>query len=140
MLKAKTTKLALSGDLDGHWVEVREFTWGEIKAIRAADATEDESTDRLLSLISSHNLGVDSLDELPLSAMIVIATRMRDWIEELTERTYQTRGVSRRSFNLAYKISSKYDLSKGTAAMENGLLNIQIPFAEEAKPRTLQIK
>lgn len=60
--------------------------------------------------------------------------------EEATERTYQTRGVSRRSFNLAYKISSKYDLSKGTAAMENGLLNIQIPFAEEAKPRTLQIK
>jgi len=84
MLKAKTTKLALTGDLEGHWVEVREFTWGEIKAIRAADATEDESTDRLLSLISSHNLGVDSLDELPLSAMIVNATRMRDWIEDLT--------------------------------------------------------
>lgn len=60
--------------------------------------------------------------------------------EEQAERTYQTRGVSRRSFNLAYKISSKYDLSKGTAAMENGLLNVQIPFAEEAKPRTLQIK
>jgi len=60
--------------------------------------------------------------------------------EELTERTYQIRGVSKRSFNLAYKISSKYDLSKGTAAMENGLLNVQIPFAEEAKPRTLQIK
>lgn len=60
--------------------------------------------------------------------------------EEQAERTYQTRGVSKRSFNLAYKISSKYDLSKGTAAMENGLLNVQIPFAEEAKPRTLQIK
>jgi len=84
MLKAKTTKLELIGDLAGHWVEVREFTWGEIKAIRAADATEEESTDRLLSLISSHNLGVDSLDELPLSALIVIANRMRDWIEELT--------------------------------------------------------
>ena len=60
--------------------------------------------------------------------------------EEQVGRTYQTRGVSKRSFNLAYKISSKYDLSKGTAAMENGLLNVQIPFAEEAKPRTLQIK
>jgi hypothetical protein len=84
MLKAKTTKLELTGDLAGHWVEVREFTWGEIKAIRAADATEEESTDRLLSLISSHNLGVDDLDQLPLSVMITIATRMRDWIEELT--------------------------------------------------------
>lgn len=60
--------------------------------------------------------------------------------EESEDRVYQTRGVSKRSFNLAYKISSKYDLSKGTAAMENGLLNIQIPFAQEATPRTLQIK
>lgn len=84
MLKAKTSKLQLTGDLAGHWVEVREFTWGEIKAIRAADATEEESTDRLLQLISSHNLGVDSLDDLPLSGLIVIANRMRDWIEELT--------------------------------------------------------
>jgi len=84
MLKAKTTKLDLTGELAGHWVEVREFTWGEIKAIRAADASEEESTDRLLSLIASHNLGVDSLDDLPLSALIVIANRMRDWIEELT--------------------------------------------------------
>ena len=84
MLKGKTTRLQMDGDLAGHWVEVREFTWGEIKAIRAEDATEEESTDRLLSLISSHNLGVDSLDELPLSALLVIAGRMRDWIEELT--------------------------------------------------------
>lgn len=84
MLKAKTTKLELTGDLAGHWVEVREFTWGEIKAIRAADLSEEESTDRLLSLISSHNLGVDSLDNLPLSGLIIIANRMRDWIEELT--------------------------------------------------------
>ncbi len=84
MLKSKTTKLELTGDLSGHWVQVREFTWGEIKAIRAADATAEESTDRLLSLIASHNLGVDSLDDLPLSVLIVIAGRMRDWIEELT--------------------------------------------------------
>jgi hypothetical protein len=84
MLKAKTSKLQLTGDLAGHWVEVREFTWGEIKAIRAADATEEESTERLLGLILSHNFGVDSLDDLPLSVLIVVATRMKDWIEELT--------------------------------------------------------
>ena len=84
MLKAKTTKLELTGDLAGHWVEVREFTWGEIKAIRAADLSEEESMDKMLALISSHNLGVGSLDDLPLSAMTLIASKMRDWIEELT--------------------------------------------------------
>jgi hypothetical protein len=84
MLKAKTTKLALSGDLDGYWIEVREFTWGEIKNIRAAGLTEEEATDRLLSLISSHNLGVDSLDNIPLTATVAIGIRVRDWIEEIT--------------------------------------------------------
>lgn len=55
-------------------------------------------------------------------------------------RTYQCRGIARRSFNLAYKISPKYTLSASTASMENGLLTITIPFAEEAKPKKLQIK
>jgi hypothetical protein len=38
----------------------------------------------MLALISSHNLGVGSLDDIPLSAMTSIASKMRDWIEELT--------------------------------------------------------
>ena len=47
MLKAKTTKLELTGDLAGHWVEVREFTWGEIKAIRAADLKRNRTFESL---------------------------------------------------------------------------------------------
>lgn len=55
-------------------------------------------------------------------------------------RIYQCRGIARRSFNLAYKISPKYDLSQSTAQMDNGLLIITVPFAEQAKPKKLQIK
>jgi HSP20 family protein len=56
------------------------------------------------------------------------------------ERKYIHKGVAKRSFNLGYKIASKFDLSKAEAMMENGLLGIKIPFAEEAKPKTLKIK
>jgi len=55
-------------------------------------------------------------------------------------RNYIHRGVAKRSFNLGYKIASKFDLSKAEAMMENGLLAIRIPFAEEAKPKSIKIK
>lgn len=59
---------------------------------------------------------------------------------EAQERNYIHRGVAKRSFNLGYKIASKFDLSKAEAMMENGLLGIRIPYAESAKPKTLKIK
>ena len=60
--------------------------------------------------------------------------------QEDADRTYIHRGIAKRSFNLGYKIASKFDLSKAEALMENGLLGIRIPFADEAKPKTLKIK
>lgn len=50
------------------------------------------------------------------------------------------RGLSKKSFNLGYKISSKYDLSKADGKLENGLLEIFIPITEKAKPKTIKIK
>lgn len=59
---------------------------------------------------------------------------------EVNNCNYIHRGIARRSFNLGYKIASKFSLAKATAEMENGLLTIEIPFAEEAKPKVLKIK
>ena len=50
------------------------------------------------------------------------------------------RGLSKKAFKLGYKISSKYDLSKADGKLENGLLEIFIPIAEKAKPKTIKIK
>lgn len=59
---------------------------------------------------------------------------------EAQGRNYINRGVAKRSFNLGYKIASKFDLLKAEAMMENGLLGIKIPYADEAKPKVLKIK
>jgi|TARA_R100000479_G_scaffold88690_1_gene43305 HSP20 family molecular chaperone IbpA len=59
---------------------------------------------------------------------------------KVQERNYIHKGIAKRSFNLGYKIASKFDLSKAEALMENGLLAILIPFADEAKPKVLKIK
>ena len=50
------------------------------------------------------------------------------------------RGLSKKSFNLGYKISGKYDLSKADGKLENGLLTVFIPITEKAKPKSIKIK
>ena len=49
-------------------------------------------------------------------------------------------GLSKKSFDLRYKIAPKFDLGNIDATLANGLLEIFIPLAEEAKPKTIKIK
>ena len=59
---------------------------------------------------------------------------------ETNDCNYIHKGIARRSFNLGYKITPKFNLTKAFAEMKNGLLKISVPFADESKPKTLQIK
>lgn len=56
------------------------------------------------------------------------------------DEVYIHRGIARRSFDLAWKISSDLDLHKASATMDKGLLTIDIPFAESRAPKQLTIK
>ena len=49
-------------------------------------------------------------------------------------------GLSKKSFDLRYKIAPKFDLGLIDASLTNGLLEIFIPLAEEAKPKSIKIK
>jgi HSP20 family molecular chaperone IbpA len=53
---------------------------------------------------------------------------------------YIYHGLSRKSFNLGYKIAPKFDLTKINAEMENGLLLIHLPLAKESKSKSIKIK
>jgi len=60
--------------------------------------------------------------------------------EDEEGRNYHHRTISRRAFDLGIKIASKFDLGLATPTYKNGLLIIDVPFAESSKPRTLKIK
>ena len=53
---------------------------------------------------------------------------------------YHYRGVKKSSFDLGWKIARRFDLTKASANMENGLLKILIPFSKAAKPKSLKIQ
>jgi HSP20 family protein len=60
--------------------------------------------------------------------------------EDLDFSGYIYHGLSKKSFDLGYKISPKYNLTKIDAGMENGLLKLHIPISEESKPKSIKIK
>ena len=53
---------------------------------------------------------------------------------------YIHRGIAKRSFDLGWKISPKFDLTKIKASMDNGLLKVEIPVTPESKPKSITIK
>jgi len=59
----------------------------------------------------------------------------RKVIDGVQERSYIQRGIARRSFDLAWKVASKFNLNQLVASMDKGLLIIDIPVSEE---RTLK--
>lgn len=52
---------------------------------------------------------------------------------------YLHRKLARRKFDISFKCSSKQNLDKIEASIEDGLLVIQIPLREESKPKARQI-
>ena len=55
------------------------------------------------------------------------------------ERKYIHRGIAKRSFNLAYKLGTKFNPSKASATFSDGLLIVSVPFAKAAMPKVLKI-
>ena len=53
---------------------------------------------------------------------------------------YYHAGIKKSNFNLGWKISRRFNLTKSSAEMVNGLLVLSIPFATEAKPKSIIIK
>ena len=59
--------------------------------------------------------------------------------EEPFSEGYIYHGLSKKSFSLGYKIAPKFDIEQTQAKLENGLLHIFIPIADNAKKKTVTI-
>ena len=56
------------------------------------------------------------------------------------DESYVHRNIAKRSFNLGWRISRRFDFSKLNAKLELGLLQLSAPLTEDNKPKTVTIK
>ena len=57
-----------------------------------------------------------------------------------SSRRFYHSGIKKSSFNFGWKIARRFELAKANAEMNNGLLIIAVPYANESKPKSLKIK
>mgnify|MGYP003648229232 FL=1 len=60
--------------------------------------------------------------------------------EDKPKNEFIHKGIAKRAFDFAWKISNDLDISKANAEMDKGLLCIDIPYAKERAPKRLTIK
>jgi HSP20 family molecular chaperone IbpA len=83
-------------------------------------------------------VGLDKADiEILADGDVLRITHRKDKQEDAQ---YIYKGIARRSFDLAWKIANKYELSKLKASLDKGLLKLEIPFANLKEPKRIEIK
>jgi HSP20 family molecular chaperone IbpA len=87
-------------------------------------------------------LAVVGLSETDLDIQVDGETLRISYDKPETEeiKSYLQKGIARRSFDLAWKIATKFDLTQLSASLDKGLLIIDIPYAAEQAPRKIEIK
>jgi len=102
-----------------------------------------QETDNGLRIeLAAVGLEKSDIDIIVDSETLRVAYRKSDKEEEAEKNEYRylLRSIKKSSFDLAWKISSKYELAKLEAKLEKGLLTLDIPFAKENKPTKVTIK
>jgi HSP20 family molecular chaperone IbpA len=99
-----------------------------------------QETDNGLKIeIAAVGLEKSDIDIIVDSETLRVAYR-KDKEEEKDEYRYLHRSIKKAGFDIAWKVSSKYELAKLEAGLDKGLLILEIPFAKENKPKKIEIK
>lgn len=86
-------------------------------------------------------IGLDKKDiDIDINSNVLTISYQKDELKKEKDVEYIHNGISRRSFNLAWRISDKCDLSKTTASLDKGLLKVKIPYASEKQNKQLTVK
>jgi HSP20 family protein len=85
--------------------------------------------------------GLDKSDvDITIEGDVLKIAYDKDENQKLGDKQYYHTGIKRSSFNFGWKIARRFELAKANAEMNNGLLTITIPLANESKPKSIKIK
>lgn len=85
-------------------------------------------------------IGLDKKDiKIDIKDQIISVEHKKEKTAKKDEDKYAYRGITQKSFSLAWKINDKFDLTKAKANLDKGLLRIIIPLAPEKKPTQIEI-
>lgn len=100
------------------------------------DMYEDENESLVIQIAS---IGLNK-EDITIEALDDNSVLTVNHESESDDRKYIYKGITNKSFDFAWKINDKFDLTKINAELDLGLLKITIPVSEKKKPKQINIK
>jgi len=88
-------------------------------------------------------VGLDKKDikiEIKDSNTLSISYNKNKELHGCETEDYIYKGITNKSFNMAWRINSKFDLTKLEAKLDRGLLKLLVPISPEKEPKFIEIK
>jgi len=82
----------------------------------------------------------EEIEILTQSNILRVNYDKKTYAENEHHHQYLHRGIAKRSFNLGWKIDSKFDISKSEASFSDGLLTVAIPYSDGMELKRLDIQ
>jgi len=131
-----------------HWgIDPFDIVWKNFFDANSTFNTFENKINYPVDILETENglrfeLAVVGLSESDLDIQVDGDTLRITYNKPETEeiKSYLQKGIAKRSFDLAWKIASKFDLTKLSASLDKGLLIVDIPYAAEKAPRKIEIK
>lgn len=85
-------------------------------------------------------IGLSESDiELEMTDGTLNVSYNKEKLKSEDKREYFHRGLTRKAFNLSFKISRQWDSENISAKLKKGLLIISMPMLESSKPKSIKI-
>jgi len=131
-----------------HWgIDPFDIVWKNFFDANSTFNTFENKINYPVDILETENglrfeLAVVGLSETDLDIQVDGETLRISYNKPETEeiKSYLQKGIAKRSFDLAWKVASKFELSKLQATLDKGLLVLDIPYAAEKAPRKIEIK
>jgi HSP20 family molecular chaperone IbpA len=131
-----------------HWgIDPFDIVWKNFFDANSTFNTFENKINYPVDILETENglrfeLAVVGLSETDLDIQVDGETLRISYNKPETEeiKSYLQKGIAKRSFDLAWKIASKFDLTQLSAFLDKGLLIVDIPYAAEKAPRKIEIK
>jgi len=131
-----------------HWgIDPFDIVWKNFFDANSTFNTFENKINYPVDILETENglrfeLAVVGLSETDLDIQVDGETLRISYDKPETEeiKTYLQKGIARRSFDLAWKIATKFDLTQLSASLDKGLLIVDIPYAAEKAPKKVEIK
>jgi HSP20 family protein len=100
--------------------------------MEVVDGKDSYTIKAVLPGLTSDEVSIETKDDL-----LSITAEVKDEADE--SKVYLLKEIPSGKYQRTIRLPSVVDPEKATASMENGILKIEIPKAEKAKPRTVKI-